>query len=388
MMNRFRLLWKHSVCMPVLLTAFLYGAFILLRLWFHDFNPTAFIVGGDLFCDAGRVPAHFLVLKDSAGYDGQYYYRLALNPFTAGDASCGVRFDFSSYRHQRIAYPLLVWLFSAGKAEYVPAMMILVNYLFLCGIAWLGGWYAKAFNMPVLWGLIIPLYPGFLLTLSRDLTEITAAFFVLAGFVLLKKSKPNAAACLLSLGVFAKETALLAALGSGLVYCRDFFKHRRRSAVPWCFFAAPVLCYCLWHLFLFFYWGILPSAGGVQNLGPPFAGMARFIAALLPPSSAAAQLYLAELLFIGSGIAAAALTVRKSAADAHIKISWLLYGLLMVLLTQLVWCEDWGFLRAYTECGILGAVIVLGSNSSLLQPFFIYETCIWLGLFLVRIFYV
>lgn len=374
--------------MPALLTAVLYGAFILLRLGFHDFNPTAFVAAGDRLCDLGRLPANFKVLKDSAGYDGQFYYRLALNPFTAGPSSAGVQLDHPAYRHQRIAYPLLVWLFSVGKPEYVPAMMILINYFFLCGIAWLGGWYAKAFHVSVMWGMIIPLYPGFLLTLSRDLNEIVAVFFILASFVLLRKNKPVAAAALLSLGVFAKETALLVALGSALVYCRDFFKHSSRKAVPWCFFLAPLFFYCLWQLLLFFYWGVFPAAGGMQNLGPPFVGIFRFISTLLPPASAAESLYLAELLFIGSGLVAAALAMRSSAADAHIKISWLLYSMLMVFLTQLIWCEDWAFARAYTECGILTAIIVLGAKSRLLPMLFLYEAVIWLGVFYVRILYV
>lgn len=66
----------RSVWLPVLLTAFLYGAFILLRLGFHGFNPTFFISAGDLFCDRSSAPPYFFLLENSAGYDGQFYYRL------------------------------------------------------------------------------------------------------------------------------------------------------------------------------------------------------------------------------------------------------------------------------------------------------------------------
>jgi hypothetical protein len=264
--------------------------------------------------------------------------------------------------------------------------MILVNYLLLCGIAWLGGWYAKAFNVSALWGIIVPLYPGFLLTLARNLTEIAAAFFILASLVLLRKNKSVAAAALLSLGVLAKETTLLVALGSALAYCWNIFKRRSRNTVPWYFFSIPALCYCLWQTLLFFYWGVSPFAGGVQNLGLPFAGLSRFIASLLPPASAAAGIYLSELLFILCGLFVAACTVRSSAAEAHVKISWVLYCLLMVLLTELLWCEDWAFLRAFTECAVLISVIVLGAKSRLLLPLFLYEAGIWLGLFCLRIF--
>jgi hypothetical protein len=388
MMNRFRIIITNSVWVPVLLTAVLYGAFILLRLGFHAFNPTFFITAGDIFCDPGRLPANFLVLKNCAGYDGQGYYCLALDPFTAEPSAGGVKMDSPSYRQQRIVYPLLVWLFSAAQPEYVPAVMILVNYVFLCGMAWLGGWYAKSFNVSALWGIIFPLYPGFLLTLARDLTEIVAAFFILASLVLLRKNKPVAAAALLSLGVLARETTLLVALGSALAYCWNLFKRGTGNPVPWYFFSLPAFCYCAWQILLFFQWGVFPFASGVQNFGLPFAGVSRFIASLLPPASAAAGIYFLELLFIICCLFVAACTARSSAAEAHVKITWVLYGLLMVLLTELIWCDDWAFLRAFTECGVLISILVLGAKSRLLLPLFLYEAVIWLGLFYLRVLYV
>lgn len=387
-MNRSRLIRTNSVWVPVLLTAFIYGAFIVLRLGFHAFNPTFFITAGDIFCDPVSVPANFLVLKNSAGYDGQFYYCLALNPFTSQSSTGGVKIDSPSYRQQRLVYPLLVWLFSATQPQYVPEVMILVNYLLLCGIAYLGGWYAKAFNVSAFWGILVPLYPGFLLTLARNLTEIAAVFFILASLVLLRKNKPVAAMVLLSAGVLAKETTLLVAIGSALTYCWNIFKRRSRNTIPWYFFSIPVLCYCLWQILLFFHWGVFPFAGGAQNLGLPFAGISSFISALLPLASAAAGIYLLELLFILCGLFVAACTVRSSAAESHIKLTWVLYSLLMVMLTQLVWSEDWSFLRVFTECSVYISIIVLGSKSRLLLPLFLYEAVIWLRLFYLRVLYV
>lgn len=54
--------------------------FILGMLSRNDFNTSWFITAGDRFCDPHAGP-NLLVRKNSDGFDGQFYYRLALDPF-------------------------------------------------------------------------------------------------------------------------------------------------------------------------------------------------------------------------------------------------------------------------------------------------------------------
>ena len=54
--------------------------FALALLGRRGFDPGVLGVAGDQYTDARRVPLP--VEQHSAGYDGQFYYRLAMNPFT------------------------------------------------------------------------------------------------------------------------------------------------------------------------------------------------------------------------------------------------------------------------------------------------------------------
>src|SRR4051812_48413098 len=100
-------LLKHldSPLTCLLITAILFLPFILGRLAQSRFDLSSFIVAGDRYCDASRVPRGLTVLKASDGFDGQFYYRLALNPFTSQREEFGITLDAPALRHQRVLYP-------------------------------------------------------------------------------------------------------------------------------------------------------------------------------------------------------------------------------------------------------------------------------------------
>jgi hypothetical protein len=373
---------RNSVFIPVAITAFLYGLFILLRLGFHNFNPTFFICAGDVFCTTSTLPPNFLVLKNSTGYDGQFYYRLALNPFTAKQTDFGIHIDSPAYRHQRIFYPLLVSVLSFNNPGRVPTNLILVNYIALCCIAWLGSAYVKSINIPALWGILFSFYPGFLLSLSRDLTEIVAACFVLATLLSLRKDKPVIATVLLSAAIFTRETAALVAISGALIYCLNITKQRNWQKVPWYFFTVPILCFSCWEVFLFFHWGNIPLVGEAQKIRVPFTGVIRIFSTLLPPTKPAETFYLFELLFIIITLYLAGISLQSSSSDMHIKTTWVLYLILMSLHKQTIWCEDWSFFRLFTECYMFSLLLALGTKTRLLLPYAFFAFLVWLRLFL------
>jgi hypothetical protein len=74
-----------------------------------------------LYTDA-RVPPGTAVQRDSDGYDGQFYYMMALSPF-APDAR------IPEARSQRLLYPLLAWVIAFGRPEVTTLALALVNLL-------------------------------------------------------------------------------------------------------------------------------------------------------------------------------------------------------------------------------------------------------------------
>ncbi len=75
------------------------------------------------------------------GYDGQFFYRLALNPLNFHHTAYGITMD-RPYRFMRIGYPALTWLVSAGQHSLVPVMLVVVNIAAIGALGYLGARFA------------------------------------------------------------------------------------------------------------------------------------------------------------------------------------------------------------------------------------------------------
>jgi hypothetical protein len=129
-----------------------------------------------LFWAAPGVPVS---KKGNVGYDGQYSYMLAINPLGSVNG-----LDQPAYRYQRILYPMVVKLFSLGRAGWVPWVMVAVNLAAtIWGCAALGILIARRGRSPWL-ALVFILSIGYLLAIRVDLNEPTFAHWPewLAGF--------------------------------------------------------------------------------------------------------------------------------------------------------------------------------------------------------------
>lgn len=352
----------------IVIVALLYAAFLMTRLHRTGYDFTAFITAGDVFVDAEATLSPITVLPDSDGYDGQFYYRLALNPFTGEQTAHGVRIDTPAYRQQRILYPLLAASLSLGRPSLVPPALIGVNFLALCGIAFLGGRIAQQYSAHALWGAAFALFPGFLLSLSRDTVEIVQGFFLLAFLLAMSRERPYPAGVCLSLAVLAKETALVAAGGLliTLALTRSWRALRGRRALRdnWFPIVAPVAAYALWQAWLAGNWGIASVSNHTftNNIGLPFAGAVELLRRIAPPEGHVERVWLLEaaLIALFAGVCLAALW--RSRAAPFVKVTWLLYLGLAILLTSTVWADDWAFLRVLSELYLFGVAILLGSQ--------------------------
>src|ERR687883_290318 len=112
----------NSPLISALIVGLIISFFIYKRLHRSHFDYSSFVVAGDEFCNPAQVPKGLTVLRNSAGYDGQFYYRLALTPFTSQATEFGIRIDAPPIRQQRILYPLLTWILSLGLPSVVPVV--------------------------------------------------------------------------------------------------------------------------------------------------------------------------------------------------------------------------------------------------------------------------
>ena len=116
-------------------------AFTLVRwqTWAHG-HISRFILVGRHFATPSQLPPGMPVAK-TYGYDGQFFYRLALNPLNFHHTAYGITMD-RPYRYMRIGYPALTWLVSAGQHALVPAMLVVVNIAALGAMGYLGAMFA------------------------------------------------------------------------------------------------------------------------------------------------------------------------------------------------------------------------------------------------------
>lgn len=357
-----------------------YLLFITARLSTHGYDASYFVTAGDKFCNLYLVPKNLRVINKSSGYDGQFYYRLALNPFTSTPTEFGVTFDSPSFRQQRIVYPFLVWVLSMGSVDRVPTMLILVNYLALCLMGWIGGAYAQSLKQHALWGIVLPLYPGFLLTLSRDLTEIVEVDFLLAGLLLIRRGRHLLATLLVTLAVLTKETSLLVPVGVMLACLAGAWQGKGAKGFTWRLSLFPLITYGMWQVFLFSRWEQLPLRGGSHLLGLPLKGFVKFFLSTAALATESQRLWFVECCFILVFAVCVAYALGSTTAWTHEKLSWSLYVILVSLLTRSIWVEDWGFLRALSEFYVLGAIVVIGSRLKARAFLFVCSTVLWLFL--------
>ncbi len=337
---------QRNVLLATAIVLLAYGAFAVALVRRNARDVSRLVLAGDEFTDPAAAPPGLTVGTNAPGYDGQFYYRLALAPFSTSARVAGIRFDYPVYRAQRIGFPLLVRIVSGGNAQAVPWVMLLLN------IAAAGVIAATAATIVSRWwaAAAIALFPGFLLTMSRDLVELVEIAFLMLALRALMKRSLWTAVVFLTLAVMTKETAILFAVAAGVAALV-----RERAVLRAAAFTIPVAAYAAWKLWLFRLWHLPPNLGASEHFAFPFRGLA---AAMRNPS----RVLLLEVSLLALFGVAVVLALRASASAPAVKLGWAAYAVLLVSLGSEFWWEDWSFLRAATDFAILGTIVAVESD--------------------------
>jgi hypothetical protein len=134
-----------------------------------------------------RVDPRYHYPTNLHGYDGQFYYYIALDPVKAHyyvDWSSLGR-EAATYRYSRILYPLLARALALGHGSWIPLTLLLVNVLgvglgTLAVAAWL-----RRFGVTPWFAALYGFYPGVALGVRLDLADPLALSFAAAGVYLL-----------------------------------------------------------------------------------------------------------------------------------------------------------------------------------------------------------
>ena len=343
-----------------LVAVLIYAAAITPALLRHGFDPSAFIVAGDQFTHPSQLPSPIYVRPHSSGYDGQFYYRLALAPFDFRQPLYGVQIDTPAYRMQRIVYPVLAWAVSLAQPRLVPLALLLVNLAGITAIAVLSARLTRRLELPAIVPIAIMLWPGFLVTLTHDTTEIVSAAFVLAALDRYFAGRWLTFAILAAVAMLARETAAL--VFGGLFVYEALSRNLWRAVIC----GLTVVPFLIWRQSLTMIWHAVPSASAMDVLNWPLVGIVQAFTGILfgdyviPTGVRGLILRGYAFVSIAFLVAFSALTASRIVGGRKVLVAaWLpLVALMSILGVNGPWVEPIGFFRAFTECWIIGCLLL------------------------------
>jgi hypothetical protein len=338
----------------VAVTAVLVGVFLALRLVMVG-GPGTFVAAGEQYVDAASAPAELVVQKGS-GYDGQFVYRMVLEPLPSAQTGHGITFDAPSYRAQRVVTPGLAWVVVRLTPIEAALSLLLVNVVALLVAAYCAGRLVRRFGAHAALGALLVLSFAMVIPLARDLTEPVAWAATLAGLELWLGGRRPWAALLFTVAVLARETSLLVPAGLGLWQLAALV--RARAARGWhqlSWLLVPLVIEVGWQLHLSRVWGQVPVRTGKENVGPPFLGVLRTLLDL--DDTRAHPVWECERLAVLALLVWAAVRLARTPLAGGVRVAWGLAALLALSLGG--WTYDAQFLRATNEAIGLSLLVLI-----------------------------
>jgi hypothetical protein len=190
------------------------------------------------------------------GYDGQYYYRIAVAPLGGRHG-----LDRPAYRYQRIGYPLLARAMALGDRGRIADTLVLVNVAAIALGTFFVALLLRRNGLSSLYAVPYAAYVGQVACFWRDLAEPLAYALVAAALLVWRVERLWPACLLLLAATLTKEAAILftAAACAHLLLCGRWRALGTMAALA-------VLPYAIWQVAL---WRIFGQAGMAGTDHPP-----------------------------------------------------------------------------------------------------------------------
>ena len=327
-----------------------------------------FIMAGHVYTHRAQLPRG-LLLVPSAGYDGQFYYRMALDPVNWHATAFGITMD-QSYRYTRIGYPLLAWIFSLGQHQLVPVVLVVLNLFGVAAMAMLGGIFARQSGRHALWGLAFAAYFGLVISVGRDTAEPLAEACMLGGLLAYRRGSAPMyllATALFTYGAVTRETILFAPAAIAVTRLIAIARRRANPGLADLTWIVPAVGYGLLEVVVHFVVrGEFPLlANSSRNLTTPFTALvdalkydaANINTAHLSPIDISLLEYATLAVFILAGLAVLFVTT----APAHERLAFVFFVLQLGLLSSQIWTSTFGEGRSLIEPYLMALVLLVAT---------------------------
>jgi hypothetical protein len=340
----------------------------------------AFPGAGNVYVGPGH--PHELKIVDGVGYDGQFVYRLAIEPFTTHLTGHGITFDVPAYRQQRIMTALLARIVSEIPGVSTAVALIVVNAAAVVVAVVAGMRLAADLGRRPALGILVAVPAGVVAGFVADLTEPVAWAAVLVGIVFARRHRWLAASAAFAIAMLARETAAIVVLGFLIESLIVLRRERTRETIRrmWLLVAGGVET--AWQLWLWHIWGTLPVLAGLRSVGvrasftsspdalvhrstsrlPGLGIVQTFLEGLATGDTSSTTLgisYLVERVILLALIvtAAWALVSQRARPGIALTVSWALSAAVALSMTS--WQDDIQFLRAAMEAWGLSIFVLM-----------------------------
>ena len=364
---------------------------VLIRLLVGGGDFSFFIVAGDQIIDPLEHPYDIVIQENSVGYDGQYFYAIALKP-DIKKGELGFISTGGAYRKQRIIYPILSKVLALNKPRLIPFALVLTNILlFLLGLLLLQKIFEEldiSLNSIYLFLFL----PGIYVAMTRDLAEIAEWTFLLATILSLLRKHILGFAIAGSLAILSREvTLLIVGIGAFCLFI-DILrsKNHDRFIIKIAGISIPILVFFAWQL-------VISHNSNLQDnnhLTLPFVGMIQgfqnsydIAHANTEITSPIRRIYF--ILFYGMfahafwviGLGAKSAFKNCFHKDLFLRFlswSWLTWGLLAVLLNHKIYESELSFGRVLIGFQLISLLLYVSNHRKISRAFIIFSACVLL----------
>jgi hypothetical protein len=302
------------------------------------------------------------------GYDGQFYYRFAFDPFDWHPTAFGITIDHP-YRYTRIGYSVVAWALSGGgHGRVLPLVLVFVNLLGVAAMAWLGGLLAQEAGRHALWGLLFAAYFGLVVSVGRDTSEPLADACLLGGLLAYRHRRFALASALITYAVFTNEPVLVLPVVLALTRLWQLGRRQARPGAPDLVWVLPGFLYLLTqgiqHVV------VRGPAGGVAdasaNLTWPFtalvAGLDRDGHRMSWHHLGMYDYNLIEFVALMAFIVAGFVVLRSTTAPAHERAAFVGFVVVEVVsASSQFWYSVFGEGRTYVDAYVMAVVLLLAT---------------------------
>jgi hypothetical protein len=338
---------------------------VLVRLWsVGDGDIGSFVGAGDLLSSRSSLP-----LESGAGYDGQFYYRMASSPLDFDTTSHGVTLD-SEVRLQRIGYPAVTWLVTLGATVPVTIGLVAVNVIGMGVIAGIGAALARHHQRNPWWGLALASYYGFAFTIAKDLTEITEVTFLLLAILAARHRRWIPAALALCVMVLTRESAMFIVPALAVWRLRALVRRETGPSSTDLTWILPPIAFGVWQLVVRGGTGRFPLTAPYRHssFNVPGWPLVSQLGEIFDDWSATGIAHMAEVIVLLVVVAYGAAALHDQRVDPFVRVVFV--GLALACLSLDVLDGVWTIrsLRMFSDVFVVAVLMLIITRRRLFAP--------------------